>query len=193
MSGGGGGGGSPYRASSSVCDSDAPVRPPPSARRRRQRPSGRTTAATAATPGLVSASVGPHRRPNLLREHLFVLHMLTEACFAGPREEVGFAAAGDGLARPSPTTTVTAANAAPAVAAVTRRHWLRKKIRWRLQELLAGVLSAVGWRRSGSRWRKTFTVQVLSRKRPSRKSTRAVEESLLVVLALDTFGLLRGE
>jgi hypothetical protein len=57
--------------------------------------------------------VGPHRRPNFFREHLFVIHLLTEACFAGPREEVGFAAAGDGLARPSPKTTVTAANAAP--------------------------------------------------------------------------------
>jgi hypothetical protein len=40
---------------------------------------------------------------------------------------------------------------------------------------------------------KSFNAQVLSRTRPSRKSTRAVEESLLVVLALDTFGLLRGE
>jgi hypothetical protein len=39
----------------------------------------------------------------------------------------------------------------------------------------------------------SFTAQVLYRKRPSRKSTRAVEESLLVVLALGTFGLLRGE
>jgi hypothetical protein len=40
---------------------------------------------------------------------------------------------------------------------------------------------------------KRFTAQVLSRTRSSRKSTRAVEESLLVVLALDSFGLLRGE
>jgi hypothetical protein len=39
----------------------------------------------------------------------------------------------------------------------------------------------------------SFTDQVLSRTRSSRKSTRAVEESLLVVLALDTFGLFRGE
>jgi hypothetical protein len=36
---------------------------------------------------------------------------------------------------------------------------------------------------------KSFTAQVLSRTRSSRKSTRAVEESLLVVLALDTLGL----
>jgi hypothetical protein len=34
---------------------------------------------------------------------------------------------------------------------------------------------------------------VLSRARSSRKSTRAVEESLLKVIALDMFGLLRGE
>jgi hypothetical protein len=40
---------------------------------------------------------------------------------------------------------------------------------------------------------KCFTAKVLSRTRPSRKSTRAVEESLLVVLALDTFGLFRDE
>jgi hypothetical protein len=40
---------------------------------------------------------------------------------------------------------------------------------------------------------KSFTVQVLSRTRSSRKSTRVVEESLLVVLALDTFELLRDE
>jgi hypothetical protein len=40
---------------------------------------------------------------------------------------------------------------------------------------------------------KSFTAQILSRTRSSRKSTRAVEESLLVVLVLDTFGLLRGE
>jgi hypothetical protein len=46
----------------------------------------------------------------LLREH-FVRHLLTKACFAGPGEEVGFAAAGDGLARPSPTTEVTVVSA----------------------------------------------------------------------------------
>jgi hypothetical protein len=40
---------------------------------------------------------------------------------------------------------------------------------------------------------KVFTAQVLFRTRSSRKSTRAVEESLLVVLALDPFGLFRGE
>jgi hypothetical protein len=40
---------------------------------------------------------------------------------------------------------------------------------------------------------KNFTAQVLSRTRSSRKSTGAVEESLLVVLALDTLGLLRAE
>jgi hypothetical protein len=40
---------------------------------------------------------------------------------------------------------------------------------------------------------KSFTAQVLSRTRSSRKSTRAVEESLLVVLALDMVGLLRGD
>jgi hypothetical protein len=40
---------------------------------------------------------------------------------------------------------------------------------------------------------KSFAAQALSWTRSSRKSTRAVEESLLVVLALDTFGLLRGE
>jgi hypothetical protein len=40
---------------------------------------------------------------------------------------------------------------------------------------------------------KSFTAQILSRTRSSRKSTRAVEESLLVVLTLDTFKLLRGE
>jgi hypothetical protein len=40
---------------------------------------------------------------------------------------------------------------------------------------------------------KNFTAQVLSRARSSRKSTRAVEESSLVVLALDTHGFLRGE
>jgi hypothetical protein len=40
---------------------------------------------------------------------------------------------------------------------------------------------------------KIFTAQVHSRTRSSRKSTRAVEESLLVVLALNTFGLLSGE
>jgi hypothetical protein len=40
---------------------------------------------------------------------------------------------------------------------------------------------------------KSFTAEVLSRTRSSRKSTRAVEESLLVVLALDMIGLLRGE
>jgi hypothetical protein len=70
------------------CDGDAPVRPPPTAHRRRQRTSGRTTAATAATHSLVGAQVGHHCRPNLLREHLFVLHLLTEACFTGPGEEV---------------------------------------------------------------------------------------------------------
>jgi hypothetical protein len=101
----------------------------------------------------MGAQVGPHHRPNLLREHLFVLYLLTAACFAGPGEEVGFAAAGDGPARPSPTTTVTAANAAPTMAAVTRWQWPQIKSCWRLQELLARVLSAVGWGRSGSRWR----------------------------------------
>jgi hypothetical protein len=80
------------------CDGDAPVLPPPTARRRLQRPSGRTTAATAETPGLMGAQVGPHLRPNWLRAHLFVLHLLTEACSARLGEEVGFAAAGDGLA-----------------------------------------------------------------------------------------------
>jgi hypothetical protein len=40
---------------------------------------------------------------------------------------------------------------------------------------------------------KSFTAQVLSRTRSSRKSTRAVDELLLVMLALDMFGLLRGE
>jgi hypothetical protein len=40
---------------------------------------------------------------------------------------------------------------------------------------------------------KIFTIQVLSRTWSSRKSTRAVEESLLLVLALDMFGLFRGE
>jgi hypothetical protein len=40
---------------------------------------------------------------------------------------------------------------------------------------------------------KSFNAQVLSRTRSSRKSTRAVEESLFVVLALDPFGLFRGE
>jgi hypothetical protein len=40
---------------------------------------------------------------------------------------------------------------------------------------------------------KSFTAQVLSPTRSSRKSTRAVVESLLVVLALEVFGLLRGE
>jgi hypothetical protein len=36
---------------------------------------------------------------------------------------------------------VCAANAAPTSAAVTRRQWPRIKSRWRLQELLARVLS----------------------------------------------------
>jgi hypothetical protein len=40
---------------------------------------------------------------------------------------------------------------------------------------------------------KSFTAQVFCRKLSSRKSTRAVEESLLVVLALDIFELLRAE
>jgi hypothetical protein len=40
---------------------------------------------------------------------------------------------------------------------------------------------------------KSFTAQDLSLTRSSRKSTRAVEETLLLVLALDIFGLLRGE
>jgi hypothetical protein len=91
----------------------------------------------------MGTQVGPHRRPNLLRKHLFVLHLLTEACLVGPGDEVDFAAAGDGLARPSPTTTVTAANAAPTMAAVARRQWPRIKSPWRLQELLARILSAV--------------------------------------------------
>jgi hypothetical protein len=102
------------------CDDDAPGRPPPTACRRRQEPLGRTTAATAATPGLSGAQVGPYHRPNLLREHLFVLHLLTEACFVGPGDEVGFAAADGGLARPSSTTTVTAVKAAPTMAAVAK-------------------------------------------------------------------------
>jgi hypothetical protein len=91
----------------------------------------------------MGAQVGPHRRPYLLQEHLFVLHLLTEAYFAGPGEEVGFTAAGDGPARPSTTTTVTAANAAPTKAAVARRQWPRIKSPWRLQELLARVLGVV--------------------------------------------------
>jgi hypothetical protein len=56
----------------------------------------------------------------LLREHLFVLHLLTEARFAGPGAKMGFAAADDGLARPPATTTVTAAKAAPTMAAVAK-------------------------------------------------------------------------
>jgi hypothetical protein len=40
---------------------------------------------------------------------------------------------------------------------------------------------------------KSVTAKVLSRTRSLRKSTWAVEESLLVVLALGIFGLLRGE
>jgi hypothetical protein len=40
---------------------------------------------------------------------------------------------------------------------------------------------------------KSFTAKSLSRKRFMRKSTRAVEESLLVVLVLDIVGLLRVE
>jgi uncharacterized protein YjiS (DUF1127 family) len=134
-------------------DGDAPGRPPPTAYRRRQRPPGRTTAVTAATPGLMCAQVRPHHRPNLLQRRIHVLRLLTKARFAGPGEEVGFAAAGDGLARPSPTAKVTLANAATTMAAVTGRQWSRIKSRWRLQELLARALSAVGWGRNGSRWR----------------------------------------
>jgi hypothetical protein len=40
---------------------------------------------------------------------------------------------------------------------------------------------------------KIATAKLLSRTRSSRKSARAVEESLLVVLALGMVGLLRGE
>jgi hypothetical protein len=127
----------------------------------------------------------------LLGEHLFVLHLLTEACFAGPGEEVGFAAAGDGLARPSPTTTVTAANAAPTLAAVAAVATNQKT-------LAAARAAGKGPERSGMGTKrqsmaKSVTAQVLSRTRSSRRGTRAVEESLLVVLALDAIGLLRGE
>jgi hypothetical protein len=117
------------------CDGDAPGRPPSTARRRRQRPPGRTTAATAATPSLLGAQVWPHRRPNLLREHQLVLHLLTEASFAGPGEEACYA---DDLARPSPTTTVTAANAASTMDAVTRRQRPRIKSRWRCKSCWQG-------------------------------------------------------
>jgi hypothetical protein len=137
----------------------------------------------------MGAQVGPYHRPNLLREHLFVLHLLTEACFAGPGEEAGFAAAGNGVARPSSTTAVSAANVAPTLAAVTRRQWPLIKSRWRLQELLARVLSTVGWGRSGSRWRKfhrssSFSNAVVAEEHKSRRGVVVVvEESLLVVLA----------
>jgi hypothetical protein len=141
----------------------------------------------------MGAQVGPHHRPNLLREHLFVLHLLTEAIFAGPGEEVGFAAAGDSLARPSMMRTVTGANAAPTMAAVAKAAVATNR------KLLAAARAAgKGPERSGMGTKRqsmanSFTAQDLSRTRSSRKSTRAVEESLLVVLALDMFGLLRGE
>jgi hypothetical protein len=122
-----------------------------------------------------------------------VLHLLTEACFAGPEEDVSFAAAGDGLARPSPTTTVIAANAAPTMAAVAKAAVATYQ-----KPLAAARVAGKGPERCemGTKRQsmaKSFTAQVLSRSRSSRKSTRAVEESLLVMLALDMFGLLRGE
>jgi hypothetical protein len=140
----------------------------------------------------MGVQVGPNRRPNLLREHLFVLHLLTEACFAGPGEEVGFASASDGLARPSPTTTVTAADAA-------HHGGIHKAAMATNQKPLAAARAAgkspersgMGMKRQSMA--KFFTAQVLFRTRSLRKSTKAVEESLLVVLALDQFGLFRGE
>jgi hypothetical protein len=91
-------------------------------------------------------------------------------------EEVGFAAADDDLARPSSTTTVTAVKAAPTLAAVAANR----------KPLAASRASGKGPERSGMGTKrqsmtKSFTAQVLSRARSSRKSTRAVEESLLVV------------
>jgi hypothetical protein len=111
---------------------------------------------------------------------MLVLHLLTEACFAGPGEEAGFAAAGDGQCG----------------AHLGDSH--KAAVATNQKPLAAATAAGKGLERSGMETKrqsmaKCFTAQVLSRTQSSRMSTRAVEESLLLVLALDRFGLFRGE
>jgi hypothetical protein len=58
---------------------------------------------------------------------------------------------------------------------------------------LARVLSAVVQRTKRQSMAKTIYAKLLTRTQSSRKNTRTIEESLLVVLALDMVGLFRGD